>query len=87
MLIINIEIDTIIQNFNVNSGATKCLSKVAWNSYLVRDRRASFRLTDYLELIRGSTYVSSKTRVFLFFTADMESSDILLVTMNAFGNR
>ena len=87
MLIIDIEINTIFQIFNVNSGATKCLSKVAWDSYLVRDLRVSFRLTNYLELIRGSTCVSSKPRVFLFFTADMESSDILLVTMNAFGNR
>ena len=62
MLIIDIEIDTIIHNFNVNSEATKCLSKVAWDSYLVRYRRVSFRLTDYLELIRGSTYVSSKNQ-------------------------
>jgi hypothetical protein len=37
MLIIDIEIDTIIQNFNVNPGATKCLSKVAWDPYLVLD--------------------------------------------------
>jgi hypothetical protein len=37
MLIIDIEIDTILQNFNVNAGATKCLSKVAWDPYLVLD--------------------------------------------------
>jgi hypothetical protein len=63
MLIIDIDIDTIIQNVNVNPAATKCLLKVAWDSYLVPDRRVSFRLTDYLELLRGSTYISSKTSV------------------------
>jgi hypothetical protein len=87
MLIIDIEIDTVIQNFNVNPGATKCLWKVAWDLYLVPDRRVSFRLTDSIELLRTSTYVSSKTREFRFFTADMESSDTLLVTMNVFSNR
>ena len=87
MLIIDIEIDTIMQNFNVNPRATKCLSKVAWDLYLVLDRRVSFRLTDSLEFLRGSTYVSSKMRVFPFFTVDMESSDTLLVTMNVFNNR
>jgi hypothetical protein len=64
MLIIDIEIDTIIQNFNVKPGATKCLSKVAWDSYPVPDRQVSFRLTNYLELLRGSTYAPSKTRIF-----------------------
>jgi hypothetical protein len=54
MFIIDIETDTIIQNFNVNPGTTKYLSKVAWDLYLVPGRRVSFKLTDSLELLRGS---------------------------------
>ena len=46
MLMIDIEIDTIIHNFIVSPGTTKCLSKVACDPYLVRFRRVSVRLTD-----------------------------------------
>jgi len=49
MLIIDIEIDTIIQYFNANPWATKSLSKVAWDLYLVPDSKV-----DRIEKVRSN---------------------------------
>ena len=53
MLVIEVEINTIVPNFNVNSWATKCLSKVAWDLYLVRYRRVALRLTRLFGIYTG----------------------------------